>query len=342
MSKVGQTAAILIAFACVVGAVLSPKPVQASEALRQEALRHFEPLSVQKAMTAPEPMIELGRALYWDASISVSGSISCASCHPAKAWGADTERFSIDAKGEPGLRHTPTIFNSVYQPTLRWLGDRKSLAEQAEGSLTGSLGFPSRDAALARLTERGYEAAFRALFPRDPMPLTTKNYGAAVAAYEATLVTPGPFDRFLSGDMQALTAQQKAGLRAFLDTGCAACHAGPLLGGNDYQKFGLTRDYWLATGSTGRDQGRFTVTKKEDDRFFFRVPMLRNVARTGPYFHDGSVRQLDTAVKVMADLQLGTALDEQTTRSIVAFLNALTGPVPANYTPPSRPMASSQ
>ncbi len=334
MGKVIQVATIMIGYGMVATMALAPMPAQATEALRLEALRNFAPLIAPKPVTPPDPMIELGRALFWDASISLNGKVSCATCHPAKAWGADTAQFSIDAEGALGIRHTPTVFNSVFQSSLRWLGDRKTLADQAEGSLTGSLGFPSPNAAIVRLTERGYETAFRTVFPSAAPALTTQNYGVAVASYEATLVTPGPFDRFLNGDLQALSPQQKLGLRAFLDTGCTACHTGPLLGGNDYRKFGLTRDYWLATGSTNPDQGRVTVTRNEEDRFFFRVPMLRNVARTGPYFHDGSVRQLDTAVKVMADLQLGVTLDEQTTRSIVAFLNALTGPVPANYAPP--------
>jgi len=338
MNKVWNPVSWIARLGILAGMVLAPAGADANEVLRQEALRTFGILTAPKPATPPDPVVELGHALYWDASISVNGQMSCASCHPAKAWGADSVPFSIDAKGVTNIRHTPTIFNSVYKPVQRWLGDRTSLAQQAEGSLTGSLGFPNRDAALARLKERGYETAFRAAFPAEATPLTTKNYGIAVGAYEATLVTPGPFDRFLNGDLAALTPAQKNGLRAFLDTGCTACHAGPLLGGTDFQKFGITRDYWLATGSSNRDQGRVAITKKEEDRFVFHVPTLRNIARTGPYFHDGSVRQLDAAVRIMADLQLGVVLDEPTTRAIVAFLGTLTGPVPANYAPPTRPL----
>jgi cytochrome c peroxidase len=218
----------------------------------------------------------------------------------------------------------------------RWLADRKDAADQAEGSLTGSLGFASREAALAKLRELGYAEQFRAVFRRDPEPLSTRNYGLALQAYEATLVTPAAFDRFLAGDDGALSERQKAGLRAFIKVGCALCHSGPNLGGTTLQKFGLAKDYWLETGSRKIDQGRFSITKKEEDRYVFRVPMLRNVAKTAPYFHDGSVERLDRAVRIMATLQLGRELDDPTVGEIVAFLEALTGGIPSNYAPPRR------
>ena len=166
--------------------------------------------------------------------------------------------------------------------------------------------------------------------------MSTRNYGRAVEAYEATLITPAPFDRFLGGDDAALTAAQKDGMRAFVSTGCAACHSGALLGGAMNQRFGLVKDYWLETGSTKIDVGRFAATKKEEDKYVFRVPMLRNVAKTAPYFHDGSVDTLERAVRVMASVQLGKTLDDATAKSIVAFLGSLTGEVPANYAPPGR------
>jgi cytochrome c peroxidase len=219
---------------------------------------------------------------------------------------------------------------------LRWLSDRKSGADQAEGSLTGSLGFDSKEAALEAIRKFDYAAAFRAAYPQESEAMTTRNYGRAVAAYEATLVTPAPFDRFLGGDDDALTAQQKSGLRAFMANGCGACHSGALLGGSSNQRFGLMKDYWLETGSAKADLGRFAATKKEEDKYVFRVAMLRNVAKTAPYFHDGSVDQLDRAVRIMASVQLGKTLDDATTASIVAFLESLTGEVPANYAPPGR------
>jgi cytochrome c peroxidase len=150
------------------------------------------------------------------------------------------------------------------QPSLRWLGDRKSGADQAEGSLTGSMGFGSRDAALEALSKFDYAATFRSAYPQEPEPLNTKNDGRAIAAYQATLTTPAAFDRFLAGDDGALTSAQRNGMRTFIATGCAACHNGALLGGAAMQRFGLVTDYWLETGSSKIDAGRFAATKKEE------------------------------------------------------------------------------
>jgi len=307
--------------------------VHADDALRREAAALFG--QVKPYAGASTPLAELGRALFWDERVSLDGKTACASCHPAADWGADRRPFPVDARGTPSSRHSPTVFNSIGQPSLRWLGDRKSGEEQAEGSLTGSLGFPSKQAAVAKLEELGYAAAFRVTFPQDAAPLNAPNYGLALAAYEATLTTPAPFDRFLAGDDAALGERQKAGLRRFIATGCAACHGGANLGGAQLQKLGLVKDYWLETKSAKPDAGRFAVTKKEEDRYVFRVPMLRNVAKTPPYFHDGSVAGLSDAVRIMARVQLGRELDDAATGEIVAFLESLTGPVPANYAAPT-------
>ena len=308
----------------------------ASETLRREALKWFGHIEATPTATRPTPEIELGRALFWDVRASSDGKTACASCHFARDWGADRRRFSPDARGQLTSRHSPTVFNSMTQPTLRWLGDRKSGAHQAEGSLTGSLGFASREAGVERLRELDYLKAFRAAYPKDEDPLSAANYGRALETYQGTLTTPAPFDRFLGGDDDALTGRQQAGLRAFIDTGCAACHSGPLLGGTLFQKFGLTGDYWKLTGSDKPDSGRFAITKKDEDRYVFRVPMLRNVARTAPYFHDGSVERLDSAVRIMAQLQLGRTLDDATVGAIEDFLQSLSGEVPLNYAPPGQ------
>jgi cytochrome c peroxidase len=318
----------------VLAAALGAGSAQADEALRREALALFGIIKAPAAAQTPEA--ELGRALYWDERVSLDGKTSCATCHAARDWGADRRRFSPDARGALTSRHSPTVFNSVGQPTIRWLGDRKTAAIQAEGSLTGSLGFASRDAALEKLRALDYLPAFRKAYPQEAEPLTTANYGRAVEAYEATLVTPAPFDRFLSGDDSSLSAQQRAGLRAFMSNGCAGCHSGALLGGTSHQKFGLVKDYWSETGSAKVDAGRIAFTKKEEDKYVFRVPMLRNVAKTAPYFHDGSVDSLERAVRVMAAVQLGRSLDDATALAIVAFLESLTGEVPANYAPPGQ------
>jgi cytochrome c peroxidase len=304
------------------------------DALIGEATRYFRPLD-----PAPSPataQATLGRALFWDKRLSADGNTACASCHSATEGGADRRRASIDARGAPTTRHSQTVFNVVGQRTMRWLGDRADGVEQAESSITGSMGFVTRDALLPVLRSAGYEAAFRSAFPDDPEPIGTRNYGRAIEAYEATLATPAPFDRFLAGDASALDRRQKAGLRTFIDRGCVGCHDGALLGGGTFQRFGLFDDYWRVTGSSRVDSGRYAITKRDTDRYVFRVPMLRNVALTAPYFHDGSVPTLDAAVRAMAVLQLGRALGNDDVASIVAFLESLSGEVPAHYAPPRK------
>jgi cytochrome c peroxidase len=300
--------------------------------MRADALKLFGVVEAASPAELTRAEVHLGRALFWDTRLSLDGKTACASCH--MDHGADRRIASIDAKGLPTSRHSPTVFNSMGQPALRWLGDRKTGAEQAEGSITGSMGFASKQEGVAKLKDLQYEARFRAAFPDEPNPLTSVNYGRALHAYQASLSTPSPFDRFLAGDDRALTAEQKQGLKTFVATGCAGCHDGPLLGGTKFMKFGLVKDYWSETGAQKPDVGRFAMTKKDEDKYVFRVPMLRNVAKTAPYFHDGSVDTLDRAVRIMGATQLGRKLDDATVGSIVAFLESLTGEVPAHYAPP--------
>jgi cytochrome c peroxidase len=316
------------------GLVLASTAGQADQILRQAALQQFGMLEAGSAAQRETPEARLGRALFWDTRVSADGKTACASCHPAQDWGSDRRRFPVDARGKPTGRHSQTVFNSMTQPLLRWTGDRPTGAAQAEGSMTGSLGFASKEDAVAALAANGYAERFRSVYAAEADPLTLRNYGRALAAYQASLTTPSAFDRFLGGDDNALNATQRNGLRTFMSIGCSACHNGPLLGGSTLQRFGVVRDYWLATGSSPVDTGRFATTKKEEDRYVFRVPMLRNIAKTAPYFHDGSVERLDAAVRVMADVQLGQKLDDDQLGALVAFLEALTGEVPRHYAPP--------
>jgi cytochrome c peroxidase len=299
--------------------------------LRQEALEEFGVLQPVPAAATQRPEVTLGQALFWDARISADGRTACASCHLPADWGADRRRFSPDAKGKNTARNSQTVFNSTLQPFLRWTGDRKSAAHQAEKSLSGSMGFASPETVVPLLKSLGYEASFKTAVPQEAEPVSSTNYAKAIQSYEATLITPAPFDRFLTGVNDALTAPQKAGLRAFLAAGCADCHSGPLLGGRSVRKFGVRKDYWTATRSEKRDAGLFETTHAETDRNRFRVSMLRNIARTGPYFHDGSVADLKEAVQVMADVQSGNRLPEDDAGAIVSFLASLTGPIPSNY-----------
>ena len=300
--------------------------------LQQEANQTFGVLPTPAP--AGEPSAELGRALFWDRRISANGRTSCASCHAAADGGADRDRFSLDARDRRTARNSQTVFNAMLQPSLRWTGDRTSGAHQAERSLTGSMGFEQADAVVSVLKRHGYEESFRRAFPGESEPISPRNYARALEAYQATLLTPAPFDRFLGGEAAALDDAQQKGLQLFMSVGCADCHHGPLLGGTRLRKFGVTKDYWLATRSEKRDAGVFETSKAEADRNVFRVAMLRNIAATAPYFHDGSVAELREAVQVMADVQTGERLSDPDADAIVAFLRSLNGPVPANYAPP--------
>jgi cytochrome c peroxidase len=188
---------------------------------------------------------------------------------------------------------------------------------------------------------------FEKAFPGETEPMTAANWGTAIGAYERTLLTPAPFDRYLGGDTAALSAQAKQGLDKFMSFGCSGCHSGVTVGGQMYQKFGVTQDYWNLTGSKeielfkGRDKGRFQDTKKDEDAFMFKVQQLRNVAVTPPYFHDGSVAELGDAVRIMAKLQLGRDLGDADVADLIAFLESLTGEVPEQFANvPNLPVAS--
>lgn len=304
--------------------------------LREQAKEAFGVLKSPNAEEIDSPLAQLGRSLFWDPRLSANGATACASCHLVADWGADARPFSRDARGKDTSRHSQTVFNAMLQPSLRWTGDRKSGAHQAERSLTGSMGFTNASDVIPVLRHDGYEPMFRLLWPEAETPADATNYAQALQAYQSTLVTPSPFDRFLEGDMSALSKQQVAGLKVFLDRGCSDCHDGPLLGGRKLRRFGVKQPYWEATGSRKRDSGLFETTKDEADRDKFRVSMLRNIARTAPYFHDGSVSEILEAVQVMAQVQGGMRLPASEAEEVVAFLEALTGKVPEHFAPPLR------
>ena len=316
-------------------AALAASPAVADEALRRQAQQLFGALPPAAPAPHEAQKAALGRALFWDTRASGDGKTACASCHSAAAWGGDARRTPVDARGKAMPRNSPTVFNAQLQPALRWLADRKSGAELAEGLITGPIGFASKQEAVDKLVALGYQGAFRAAFPQDAQPVSAANYAKALESYQATLVTPAPFDRWLAGDDRALDARQQAGLQKFVASGCGGCHGGALFGGTSVQKFGLARDYWTETGSQRIDTGLHAVTQKDEDKYRFRVPGLRNVAKTAPYFHDGSVDRLDRAVQVMAATQLGSAMDGATAADIAAFLESLTGAQPSQFSAPS-------
>ncbi len=307
----------------------------ADDTLREQAASLFGAIAAAAPETVAAPEIELGRALFWDPRLSADGKTACASCHLRADSGADRRKRSPDARGKLTRRHAQSVLNAQRASAgLRWLADRASGAEQALGSITGSMGFDDRAALEAALRDHGYAGQFAAAYPAEPDPVTAEHYARALQAYQETLLTPAPFDAWLGGDDAALGAREKQGLQRFIETGCGGCHAGPLFGGGSLQRFGVVEDYRPHTGSDAGDTGLMARTGVEADRDKFRVQPLRNVAKTGPYFHDGSVDALGEAVAVMARVQLGRTLSPQAIREITDFLAALSGPLPAHYAPP--------
>jgi cytochrome c peroxidase len=322
-------------------------------ALHDRAQQLFKPLPADAA-TAERPVtperVALGRVLFFENRVSTDGRVSCAACHLPSFYGAEPLPRTVGNRGKVLPRNTPTVFNTALQFVQHFGGNRVDVEEQAVKALISPLAYGNADYAAAEARLRAlpeYREMFEKAFPGEAEPITTQNWGKAIGAFERTLLTPAPFDRYLAGDESALSARAKRGLDKFIGLGCAGCHNGVLVGGQMYQKFGLTQDYWTLTGSQeidllkGRDKGRFHDTGNESDAYIFKVQQLRNVAKTPPYFHDGSVAQLGDAVRVMAKLQLGRDLAESDVSDIVAFLESLTGAPPAQFvTVPNLPVAA--
>ncbi|SFS17233.1 cytochrome c peroxidase [Dyella sp. OK004] len=318
---------------------------QADE-LQARANALFKPIPAQPPALpgnqATAARVALGKALYFDRRLSKSQQISCNSCHDVGTGGADQQRTSIGHNWQRGPRNSPTTFNAAYNFVQFWDGRAKDLAEQAGGPMQNPLEMANTpDAVVATLKSiPDYLPRFKAAFPGTADPITLDNATSAIAVFEATLVTPNaPFDKYLRGDANALTHEQKEGLRTFMDKGCIACHRGVNIGGEMYAKFGLIK----APGSDIRpaaDKGRFAISKSSGDEFVYKVPTLRNITLTAPYFHSGQVRDLGEAVKIMGEAQLGQKLSDTDVNNIVLFLGSLTGAQPkVDYPvlPPSGP-----
>jgi cytochrome c peroxidase len=330
------TGTVLIAALLVTGA-FQGLGAEEEAALLQQAQAVFQPLP--QDMGTPEfpttpARVALGHVLFFDPRWTVEGNVSCATCHQPALYGTDARAKSIGVHHRTHPRHAPTVLNAALNFVQHWWGDRTNAEEQAMQALVGvfSSGQPDAAAVLARIKAiGGYTPLFQHAFPGEAEPITAENIGMALGAYERTLTTPAPFDAFLRGDVTALPPMARAGLQRFMSRGCVACHNGVGIGGQMFQKFGVVEEYWKATGSQEIDQGRFGLTKDPADLYVFKVPSLRNVAMTPPYFHDGSVATLEEAVKVMARVQLGRTLTDDETQEMVAFLRSLTGPLPSHF-----------
>lgn len=283
-----------------------------------------------------QEMTDLGRMLFYEPRLSIDQDISCNSCHMLDKYGVDGLPTSTGHEGAKGGRSAPTVYNAALEVAQFWDGRSPDVEDQAKGPIQNQIemGMPEggQEAAAMIKTIPGYEPLFKAAFPNDADPITFENLTTAIAAFERKLITPGRFDKYVAGDQSQLNEQEQRGMQKFVSANCTMCHNGPTVGGQMYMKLGLIKPY------PTEDLGRFNVTQNEADKYVFKVSMLRNIAETGPYFHDGSVATLEEAVKLMAEYQLGQTLSDEDTADIVAFLNALTGDLPLDYiTPPTLP-----
>src|SRR5512147_1105835 len=306
----------------------------AEDPLMKEAQGLFQPIPEKppavKDVAATPAMVELGKALYFDPRLSESHNISCNTCHQIGLGGVDMLPTSIGHKSQKGNRNAPTVLNAAFNTAQFWDGRAADLKEQAGGPIQNPIEMAITHQHAIEMLKGipGYKGMFDAAFPGMKDPITIQNVENAIAAFEATLITPNaPFDKYLRGDANALTAEQKDGLKLFIDTGCAACHSGINIGGQMYAPFGVIERPG-ADILPPNDKGRFEVTKTVSDEYVFRVPELRNIELTPPYFHSGRVWDLNQAVGIMATDQLGKSLNDDQVAKITAFLKSLTGEQP--------------
>ncbi|MDY6859969.1 MAG: cytochrome-c peroxidase [Pseudomonadota bacterium] len=305
----------------------------AADDLRDAALDFFQPLpstvpQIADNRVTPEK-IALGKSLFFDPRLSASGVFSCYSCHNLATGGDDNQETSIGHGWQKGPRNSPTVLNAVLNEAQFWDGRADDLKAQAKGPIQAGVEMANtpENVVLTLNSMSDYVAWFNAAFPDDAEPVSFDNMARAIEAFEATLITPAPFDAFLNGDDMALTEMERAGLELFMDKGCIACHSGVNVGGEGYHPFGLIEKPGADILPVG-DKGRFAVTDTADDEYVFRAAPLRNVAVTAPYFHSGKVWDLKVAVQIMAESQLGEELADEEADQLVAFLDTLTGTVP--------------
>ena len=281
-------------------------------------------------------MVELGKKLYFDPRLSKSGFISCNSCHNLSMGGTDNIPTSIGDKWQQGPINAPTVLNSSLSVAQFWDGRAADLKAQAGGPIAnpGEMAFTHTLAIGVLESIPAYVREFKQVFSKDTIDIDEVTL--AIAEFEKTLVTPNSrFDQWLLGKTDALNQQELAGYKLFKESGCVGCHNGPAVGGTSFQKMGIVQPYT----STSKAQGRSAVTGKDADRFTFKVPSLRNVELTYPYFHDGAVNTLTEAVDVMGRLQLGKKFTADENAKVVAFLKTLTGDQPS-FTLPILPPSS--
>ncbi|MBN2824583.1 MAG: cytochrome-c peroxidase [Campylobacterales bacterium] len=299
-------------------------------------MKQFAPFLVSIFLIANEPITplpqtllvhkekaKLGKALFSDPILSKDNTISCASCHILSNGGDDNMRFSLGIEGKIGNINAPTVYNAIFNHVQFWDGRAKNLADQAKGPIVNPIEMGnSYDNLLQTLKASKYNEEFKKIYQDG---VTIDNLAQVIAEFEKTLITPNsPFDRYLRGDKDAINDVQKEGYALFKSKGCISCHHGINIGGNHFNKFGVVEDI------NQTHLGRYNLTKREQDRYFFKVPSLRNIALTAPYFHDGRTYNLEEVVRIMAKHQLGRKITPSEVDKIVAFLHSLNGQIKPN------------
>lgn len=311
--------------------LISSPVAKAETEVNRAMLGMFQPI-MEAAENPANPLsdakVDLGRMLYYDTRLSKNRTVSCNSCHDLASFGDDGLATSKGIDAQLGGRSAPTVYNAAIHIAQFWDGRAADVEAQAVGPILNpiEMGMPDEAYVLRVLKSiPGYVEAFAKAFPEDPESVTYANVGKAIGAFERKLMTPSKFDDFLKGDEKALTDAEKHGLNLFVTTGCTVCHNGMGVGGHLYQKLGLVKEW------PTKDLGRFAATKNEADKYFFKVPSLRNITETAPYLHDGSIASLEEMVAKMAEYQLGRTSSAEDTKAIVAFLGSLKGRVDENY-----------
>lgn len=322
-----------------VAACRTRAPQTAAVLLDSTRLAQFAALPDSMA-TADNPItqakVDLGRMLFHETRLSRDHDLSCNSCHDLAQYGVDHAAVSTGAQGQHGKRNAPTVYNAAGHFAQFWDGRARDVEEQAKGPILNpvEMAMPSDRALLLELAAiPAYREAFARAFPGEKNPVTYDNVGRAIGAFERELVTPSRWDALLKGNQNALTASEKQGFNDFVEAGCVSCHNGAYLGGQMYQKAGLVTPW-----PDRSDPGRVGVTHQSIDSMVFKVPSLRNIAMTGPYFHNGRTASLEEAVRMMGHYQLGRELTDAQVRSIVTYLHTLTGTLPQRYVTPTAPV----
>ncbi|MCC9041518.1 cytochrome-c peroxidase [Myroides sp. M-43] len=295
-----------------------------------KAKTFFQPISSVENKDLDPEKVALGKYLYFDNRLSKDGNISCNSCHNLNTYGVDNLAFSPGDDGSLGGRNSPTVFHAALHSMQFWDGRAKDVEEQAGGPILNPVEHNIKNEKELEDKLRKvdmYKAKFAAIYKSDKEPVTFENITNAIGAFERTLMPESRFDKFLEGNVSALSAQEQKGLEAFISVGCITCHNGVAMGGQMFQKFGVYGDYWQETKSKKVDNGLADLSNRDTEKYFFKVPGLRNIVHTGPYFHDGSVKDLKEAVRIMASLQTNVKLSQEQIDDITVFLGSLSSDI---------------